>query len=183
MTNSICKLAIDLETVTIRDATADDLPGIQALLFGIFQEPQFNESYKGHSLWDRMSAHYQADPTKNETDFWGTEKTRRHSVVIQEKTSPQTIVGMTWITASEHDNSVGELNKLYLRKDYRGLGLGCHVLQLMLEKARELKFSTVLITGRELTAAIDLYKRYGFLKVPQERYQNSPNSIAIELNL
>ena len=169
--------------VSISEACAEDLADIQDLLFEIFQEPQFNIKEEGHTLWERMQARYQADPQKNVDDFWGPDKSRRYAVLLRQKQTKE-LVGVAWILASDQSNDVGELNKLYLRKDFRGRGLGKAVLTSMIEKAREIGFKTMyLITGRELTTAIALYKSFGFVEVPQERYFNSPNSIAMERHL
>ncbi len=166
--------------VTMRDAVEADLPEIQSLLFEIFQESQFNDKTQGHTLWDRMERRYQADPQKNRKDFWGPDLARRYAVVLHESAS-QKLIGVAWIVAKGGVSTVGELNKLYLRADYRGKGLGKRVLTLMINQSRALGFTTLyLITGCELTSAVALYKSVGFIEVDQKRYQNSPNSIAME---
>jgi N-acetylglutamate synthase-like GNAT family acetyltransferase len=169
--------------VTIREAVEGDLKEIQELLFEIFQEAQFNNKSKGHTLWQRMEIRYHDDPAKNLKDFWGADRRRRYAVVLHENSSND-LVGFAWILAKDGVKDVGELNKLYLRQDYRGKGLGKHILNLMLEEAKVLGFTTMyLITGRELTGAIALYSSIGFVEVEQARYKNSPNSMAMELTL
>lgn len=57
-----------------------------------------------------------------------------------------------------------ELRKMYLRKDYRGQGLGRRLLDDALAEARKLGFkSVVLETASVLKEAIALYESYGFV--------------------
>ncbi|MBU6452834.1 MAG: GNAT family N-acetyltransferase [Cyanobacteria bacterium REEB67] len=180
---AVIPAALLVPGVTMREAVEADLPDIQSLLFEIFQEPQFNDKTQGHTLWERMQERYQADSQKNLKDFWGPDPVRRYAVVLHDSAS-QNLIGVAWILAKDGVSTVGELNKLYLQADYRGKGLGKRVLTLMLSQAKALGFTTLyLITGRELTSAIALYKGFGFIEVDQERYHNSPNSIAMELPL
>lgn len=56
-----------------------------------------------------------------------------------------------------------ELRKMYLRRDYRGKGLGRMLLEDALARARELGFRRVTLeTASVLKEAIRLYERYGF---------------------
>lgn len=57
-----------------------------------------------------------------------------------------------------------ELRKMYLRRDYRGQGLGRRLLDDALAEARRLGFkSVVLETASVLKEAIALYESYGFV--------------------
>ena len=61
------------------------------------------------------------------------------------------------------ENHTCELRKMYLRRNYRGQGLGRRLLDDALAKARGLGFeSVVLETASVLKEAIALYERYGF---------------------
>jgi putative acetyltransferase len=56
-----------------------------------------------------------------------------------------------------------ELRKMYLRRDYRGQGLGKHLLDDALADARRLGFTHVVLeTASVLKEAIALYESYGF---------------------
>ncbi len=56
-----------------------------------------------------------------------------------------------------------ELRKMYLRRDYRGKGLGRMLLEDALARARKLGFRRVTLeTASVLKEAIRLYERYGF---------------------
>ena len=61
------------------------------------------------------------------------------------------------------DQKTCELRKMYFVPQVRGLGLGQHILQRTLDRARELGFSRmVLETSSRLEAANRLYAKFGF---------------------
>ena len=61
-------------------------------------------------------------------------------------------------------NHTCELRKMYLRREYRGQGLGRHLLDDALAAARRLGFKKVILeTASVLKEAIALYERYGFV--------------------
>jgi putative acetyltransferase len=56
-----------------------------------------------------------------------------------------------------------ELRKMYLHRDYRGKGLGRHLLEDALARARRSGFTKITLeTASVLREAIRLYERYGF---------------------
>lgn len=62
------------------------------------------------------------------------------------------------------DDGICELRKMYLRRDYRGQGLGKRLLEDALAAARHLGFRQVVLeTASVLKEAIALYQRYGFV--------------------
>jgi len=62
------------------------------------------------------------------------------------------------------DDGSCELRKMYLRKDYRGQGLGRRLLDDALADARRLGFASVVLeTASVLKEAIALYESYGFV--------------------
>jgi putative acetyltransferase len=61
------------------------------------------------------------------------------------------------------NNGTCELRKMYLRRDYRGQGLGKRLLDDALVDARRLGFASVVLeTASVLKEAIALYESYGF---------------------
>ena len=67
------------------------------------------------------------------------------------------------------DARSGELRKMYLRRDYRGKGLGKLLLEHALAEARRLGFTRVTLeTASVLTEAIALYESYGFIPYQPE---------------
>jgi len=67
------------------------------------------------------------------------------------------------LRASRATPATCELRKMYLRRDYRGQGLGKRLLEHALAEARRLGFKTVTLeTASVLKEAIRLYETYGF---------------------
>ncbi|MEO8428903.1 MAG: GNAT family N-acetyltransferase [Verrucomicrobiota bacterium] len=61
------------------------------------------------------------------------------------------------------NDSTCELRKMYLRSSLRGKGLGRHLLEHALKRAKQLGFSRVTLeTASVLKEAIALYQSYGF---------------------
>lgn len=79
--------------------------------------------------------------------------------------------------------STCELRKMYCIPESRGKGLGKKLLELSLNKARELGYSRmVLETASPLKEAIKLYKKYGFVEY-QPEHLSSRCDQAFELYL
>jgi len=55
------------------------------------------------------------------------------------------------------------LSKLYILKEYRGLGYGTKAMDFIIERANDYKMKNIVLTvNRENEKTIKLYKRYGF---------------------
>jgi len=79
--------------------------------------------------------------------------------VLQEQDG--SIVGSYGLYPTEP--GVCELRKMYLHRDYRGRGLGRHLLEDALARARQAGFRRVTLeTASVLKEAIRLYETYGF---------------------
>ena len=77
-----------------------------------------------------------------------------------------------------------EMKRLYVRPKFRGKHLGNQLIQQIIEDARKIGYSYMLLdTLPFLKRAIHLYKEYGFYKI--ESYNDSPmdTSIYMKLNL
>jgi len=76
----------------------------------------------------------------------------------------------------------GEIKRMYVRPDYRGLGLGKAMLNHLAEYARERQVSVLrLETGIYQTAAISLYEGFGFQRRPPfGEYKDDPLSVYCE---
>ena len=61
---------------------------------------------------------------------------------------------------------IAELKRMYLEPDIRGHGEGARLLNLLLDKARQLGYERVrLDTLRRLTPAVRLYEKSGFREI------------------
>lgn len=76
----------------------------------------------------------------------------------------------------------GEVKRMYVRPDHRGLGLGKALLDRLAEYARERRVSVLrLETGIYQTEAIGLYEAYGFRRRPPfGEYEDHPLTVYYE---
>ena len=83
------------------------------------------------------------------------------------------------------DAEYGEVKRMYVRPQYRGLGLAKLMLDRLAEYARERQVSLLrLETGIYQTEAISLYERFGFQRRgPFGEYKEDPLSIYFEKQL
>lgn len=79
----------------------------------------------------------------------------------------------------------GEVKRMFVRPQYRGLGLGKLMLDRLAEYAQERQVSVLrLETGIYQTDAIRLYERYGFeRRDPFGEYKDDPLSVYFEKQL
>ncbi len=63
------------------------------------------------------------------------------------------------------DDTTCELRKMYLLKEFQGLGLGKRMMEDALKKAKELGYSEIILeSNKVLNKAIGLYKKYDFVE-------------------
>ena len=76
------------------------------------------------------------------------------------------------LDAVDYPNA-GEMKRLYVRKAFRGLGLGRHLTEAILDEARRGGYSCVLLdTLDDMEAARALYEDLGFEEIPP--YYHNP---------
>lgn len=81
------------------------------------------------------------------------------------------------------DPTSGELKRLYIRPQFRGLGLGRALAQHLLREAASIGFQRVLLdtVAGKMDEAIALYRRLGFREI--EPYRKNPIAGAIYMEL
>lgn len=82
------------------------------------------------------------------------------------------------------DEAACELKRLYVRPEYRGKGLSSCLVQKIIEEAKKIGYTFMLLdTLPFLQSAIHLYRKFGFYET--ECYNDSPmkNSIYMKLDL
>jgi len=76
--------------------------------------------------------------------------------------------------SSDYPNAA-EMKRLYVRKVFRGFGLGRHLTEAILDEARRAGYSSVLLdTLDEMEAARALYEDLGFEEIPP--YYHNPHA-------
>jgi ribosomal protein S18 acetylase RimI-like enzyme len=80
------------------------------------------------------------------------------------------------------DNNTAELKRMFIKPAYQKQGIGKNLLEKAVELAKDLNYKFIrLDTLNYMTAAINLYKNYGFYEIPA--YYNNPNDTAIYFEL
>ena len=148
-----------------REASNEDSAGISELVFNVLKE-------------------YGLKPDPNDTDadllqiFDSYQKQGGFFCLIEKQGRILGCAGIYNLSASKC-----ELRKMYLHPSIRGKGIGKFLLEQMLSKAKELRFSKMTLeTASVLKEAISLYKRYGFVKVTTDHLSCRCDQ-AYELNL
>jgi len=78
----------------------------------------------------------------------------------------------------------GEVKRMFVKEQGRGLGVGKLLLTKCIEVARELQYDTIkLDTADFMTAAIHLYTRQGFVEIPAYRFNPHEHARYFEFRL
>jgi len=134
------------EEFYIRPAANEDSREIKSLIFGILDE--YNLTPDPGSL-DKDLENIEGSYTNNKGIF---------NVVV----NPDGIIVAT-TGLFKIDETTCELRKMYLLKDYRGMGIGKFLLDHSIEAAKKLGYKKIILeTASVLKEAIGLYEKYGF---------------------
>jgi putative acetyltransferase len=152
----------------IRPATNSDGPAIKKLVFSSLIEHGLPPDPLGKdSDLDDIEKNFSSD-----NGFFG--------VAVQTETNQ--IVGTFGIHPMGHE--ICELRKMYLQKDVRGQGLGKFILDSAIQIAREKHYKKIFLeTISPLTAAISLYKKFGFKEVkPKEINERVDQAFELDID-
>jgi putative acetyltransferase len=134
----------------IRAAVNGDAVNIKALIFGILGEYGLS-----------------SDPESTDKDLDDIERSYANNngmfdVIINPDGNIIATTGIFRI-----NETTCELRKMYLMKEYRGIGLGRYLLDHSIDAAKKLGYKKIILeTASVLKEAIGLYEKYGF-----KRYQ------------
>lgn len=83
------------------------------------------------------------------------------------------------------ENGICEMKRLYLREKIRGKGIGRKLVEKIINDAKEIGYDKMRLDTikDKMPNAVDMYERYGFVKI--ERYYDNPNphTLFMELEL
>jgi|SRR5450432_2578376 len=83
------------------------------------------------------------------------------------------------------DTSSGEMKRLYIRSNFRGLGLGRKLAERILWEAKSIGFQRIRLdtVAGIMNDAIGLYRRMGFREIAPYRENPIPGALYMELEL
>jgi putative acetyltransferase len=137
--------------IQIRLATNADVESIKNVVFPILNEYGLVADEFGE---DKDLMNIEKYYTKNNGYFF---------VMVNQ--TDNSVIGTVGILRI--DNSICQLRKLYLLKEYRRMGLGKMLLEHSIECAKINNYTKIILeTISPLKAAIALYEKHGFKKIP-----------------
>jgi GNAT superfamily N-acetyltransferase len=82
----------------------------------------------------------------------------------------------------KYDAECAEVKRVFIRQAYRGKGISKKLMQLLEEKAKENRYTyLVLESGEPLVEAMRLYHSIGYEAIPNYgQYKDMPNSICMK---
>lgn len=82
------------------------------------------------------------------------------------------------------EESICEMKRLYVRPEFRGLGIGRALAQFVIEQARTIGYTYMrLDTAPSMQAARELYRSLGFRQISPYRYNPIEGAVFMELEL
>jgi len=136
----------------IRKIENKDNPYIRDIIRTVLEE--FGGKKEGTAYYDYDTEHmfeaYQSD----------------RSIYFVAETQGKVLGGCGIKAVKGETENVCELQKLYLLKNYRGIGIGKELTQKCIEKAQEFQFQRCYLeTLSNMDSAISLYSKLGFQKL------------------
>jgi putative acetyltransferase len=80
--------------------------------------------------------------------------------------------------------TICEMKRLYVRPEYRGMGIGRMLVELLIVEVREIGYKKMrLDTVPGMEKAIALYRHFGFKQIEPYRFNPLPSALFFELDI
>lgn len=85
----------------------------------------------------------------------------------------------------KYDNECAEVKRVFVKKEYRGMGLSKELMEMLEKRAREKGFQYfILESGEPLVAAMALYRKIGYKVIPNYgQYVGMEKSVCMKKKL
>ncbi|MEM7187073.1 MAG: GNAT family N-acetyltransferase [Bacteroidota bacterium] len=103
-----------------------------------------------------------------------------HVVVVYKDDTPVACGAM-----KQYDDNTVEIKRMFTDPEQRGNGLGNKVLVELEQWAHELGYQFLILeTGKSFEAAVHLYQKYGFQKIPNyDQYEHIEDSVCFRKSI
>jgi len=82
------------------------------------------------------------------------------------------------------DAETAEMKRLFVRNEFRGLGIGRRLVDRIVQEARRIGYRRLrLDTVPQMVEAIRMYQASGFVEIPPYRFNPIPGALFFELDL
>ena len=87
------------------------------------------------------------------------------------------------VALRDSGDSICEMKRLYVRPEFRGLGIGKSLCDNLIEKSRQIGYKKMRLDtiAEKMQSAIKLYKSYGFYEIPA--YYHNPEKGVIYMEM
>lgn len=89
------------------------------------------------------------------------------------------------IALKKLDEGICEMKRLYVRPEYRNLGIGKLLVEKLIEEARKIGYSKMKLDtiSEKMPTAVDIYSKHGFKKIDAYYENPNPHTLYMELEL
>jgi GNAT superfamily N-acetyltransferase len=101
-------------------------------------------------------------------------------IVVYDENTPIGCAGF-----KHYENSIAEVKRVFIRREYRGRGISKKIMELLEQKATEKGYHKLILeSGEPLVFAMMLYKKIGYHVIPNfGQYKEMADSVCMEKNL
>jgi carbonic anhydrase len=85
----------------------------------------------------------------------------------------------------KYENEICEMKRLYIKPEARGLGIGHKLVELIINDAKKIGYKKMRLDTikNQMAAAIEIYKKNGFVETESYYKNPDPHTLYMELDL